>query len=237
MTTMNNFNTNDNHVDIKIACYLNSEEQQENFNSNFIRLNDEILLFTEQGQLTTIPETVNIDSEKNSRNRLVRALAAIEELDTEDYPEEDYNEHDLVLSIETRLPTFYDKDNHTGAVDIANNGCRDLDRAGIKYTTPLIIGSQHPFSQSDYFNVVVCQELAGRYKEEELQRMIDSFLWDVQIYCCVTINGEDYYIDGFNASTWDKEEAAEQLTEVYDGVERDYVKETVLELLPECPTD
>lgn len=90
------------------------------------------------------------------------------------------------------------------------------EKAGFKSNFDIVIS--RGYSQGDYKEVIVPHKLweclgvkRPKNVQDSLGSHIDHLLWDAPIYCRLTVNGEEYYIDQYlkDLYLWDKSEVIE----------------------------
>lgn len=81
------------------------------------------------------------------------------------------------------------------------------------------------YSQGDVCNVIYALD------HEPSRDWLDHLFWDAPVYCNLTVDGEEFYLEGEDSYDYDKE----SIIANYDGKDAEYVKAWLRDNLPECP--
>lgn len=224
MTTRNNYTHNQNGKSIKTTCYSDYDLARLRFEENFIKLDNGVLLYTDNGNLKE-NVTFKVVGDISDILELYKKVEGcpIQELTKEEIKEE------ILLIYGISLGSF--KDESSCILKDSEN------EVSIEPSEPIKIC--RIYGDRENIRVIILPEslkkIWGNDIDEALLRVeLENLILKVPTYACVTIDEKEYnYIDmGFNEYEYEQEyEAFAEEVAKRSGAS----KEEILKLLPAYP--
>ena len=106
------------------------------------------------------------------------------------------------------------------------------DGNGLKIKKDFEIYETRGYCQRDFADVLI--------KSTDNKEYINHLFWDSPVYCCVEINGEQFFydvIEDVDFYDWDKEKMIDYVVNAVnvDDDKKEYIKQTLSDLLPDYP--
>lgn len=227
----NNYNTNSKHVDIEVSCFLDSDLARMYFDENFERVNDDLFIYIDNGNIEANVDPITVCTKTNTKNDMAKAL---DDLGVTYYSYLDdikeYSFQELIDELENNA--------------VFGDGFTDcLDENNVKYFKDYDLVTVTGYSQGDYATVIIPtkkleQVWGASVNLDDLQKYMRNLFYDAPLYLRINISSEDYYLHDYWEYNYkyDKDEIIEAFFNHYKNVpEPEYVKEYLEENLPEYP--
>ena len=234
---MNNYTTNAEHVDLELACFLDSGLAWMYFEENFISLSEGVYLYTDNGNVPDDSAAcVTISKRTNSKNELASAL---DELQWGGSYVEDVKSYTIAELISELLDEA-DTDAFTGDSDYLSA----LDASNVDYTRDYDTITLTGYSQGDYATVIVPTETLteawGTTPDlNTLKQSLHNLFYDAPLYFLLTVDGEEHH---HHPEFWpddykyDKDDFINAFMENYSALpEPEYIREFLNKNMPDYP--
>lgn len=236
---MNNFDCSSSGINLEFSCFRDNDLSRLYFEEAFIRDGDQ-LIYTEGNFSEWEKEyTFTLEELKSALiDQLVGQFYALDELkaDVKDHTGESWSKVKKQELVDYLIDDYF-------SPQCWLEFCQ---KAGFNPNFDIVIS--RGYCQGDYKEVIIPHkfwECIGVKKPECVQSnlgdTIANLLWDSPIYCRLTINDEEYFIDQDMADcyNWDKSEALviaeKQLGDDFTAEQKAYIMAWLVKNLPDCP--
>ena len=213
MTTRNNFDQSSTGLNVECTCFYDTDRSERDFRENFEVLQhsgyrtSSVLYYIDNGNVPGHDEIKFIvKGDKAAKIKFLEKECSFEAEEISSW-DDDTIDTEILGNLEDLNLINYAEKKHFPVVD------------GLEFVPNknLIVISSRGYSQGDYSTVIYCPEdiekaWGNAPDQNDIQKMVDHYLWDAPIYAQITLNENEFNIwdmDHHDDYTWDREKFVE----------------------------
>lgn len=235
MTTRNNFDQSSSGLNIECTCFYDTDRSHMDFKDNFEVLQhssyrtSSVLYYIDNGNVPVPGHDeikFTVKGERSAKIKKLVELSYFEEDEIQTWDDDTINQEIL---------NYYE----VNLIDYAQDKLDIIDGLEFVPTKNLVVISSSGYSQGDYSTIIYCPDdlekaWGNKPDENQIQKMVNHYLWDAPIYARCEIDGKEYNIwdmPGYDDYEWDRDKFIDWIAKE-SGID----KEKFEEYIPENPS-